>query len=440
MKRNVLFISLVLLAAAVLPAAAGKSEEARAAADLSFNKLLGALVSDYEKGLAVPPAVPDAGAPELQDRYWVTVKAADKYERTRLLEAGLSIEEIRPGSVSGTIHKNSLPLLSEKGFVVESRKTLARYLREDRKDFPAADSAYHNYQETTDILKGLAAKNPDIASLFSLGKTIEGREMWTLRVNTSAKGGAASAKPGAFYVGTHHAREHLATEVPLLFAVWLLDNRGSPDVKKYIDTLDIFITPMLNPDGVEYDIRGGRYRMHRKNARINSDKTVGVDLNRNYDSWWCEAGSSAYPGADTYCGTGPFSEPETQAVKRFVEGRKNLKTLMSYHSFSDLILYPWGGQDAPVENARDRQVFVKMAKEMAAVTGYAAQQSSDLYVATGDTCDWAYKAGGIFAFTTELEGGSFYPGPGIIDGSVRKNVKAAAYMLANTADPYAALK
>ena len=158
------------------------------------------------------------------------------------------------------------------------------------------------------------------------------------------------------------------------------------------------------------------------------------------DSWWCEAGSSAYPGADTYCGTGPFSEPETQAVKRFVEGRKNLKTLMSYHSFSDLILYPWGGQDAPVENARDRQVFVKMAKEMAAVTGYAAQQSSDLYVATGDTCDWAYKAGGIFAFTTELEGGSFYPGPGIIDGSVRKNVKAAAYMLANTADPYAALK
>lgn len=284
MKRNVLFISLVLLAAAVLPAAAGKSEEARAAADLSFNKLLGALVSDYEKGLAVPPAVPDAGAPELQDRYWVTVKAADKYERTRLLEAGLSIEEIRPGSVSGTIHKNSLPLLSEKGFVVESRKTLARYLREDRKDFPAADSAYHNYQETTDILKGLAAKNPDIASLFSLGKTIEGREMWTLRVNTSAKGGAASAKPGAFYVGTHHAREHLATEVPLLFAVWLLDNRGSRDVKKYIDTLDIFITPMLNPDGVEYDIRGGRYRMHRKNARINSDKTVGVDLNRNYDS------------------------------------------------------------------------------------------------------------------------------------------------------------
>lgn len=438
MKKTLLLTTLMLLGAA-LRAVAGRSEDARAAADLSFDKLLGTLTADYEKGLAAPPAVPDTGAPELQDRYWVTVKAADKYERTRLLEAGLSIEELNQGSVSGTIHRNSMARLSEKGFVVESRKTLAQYLREDLKDFPAADSAYHNYQETTDILKGLAAKNPDIASLFSLGKTIEGREIWTLRVNTSARGGAPSAKPGAFYMGTHHAREHLATEVPLLFAVWLLDNRNSPEVKNQIETLDIYITPMLNPDGVEYDIRGGRYRMHRKNARINADKTVGVDLNRNYDSWWCEAGSSTYPGAETYCGTGPFSEPETQAVKKFVEGRKNLKTLMSYHSFSDLILYPWGGKDAPVENEKDRKVFVKMAGAMAGLTGYTPQQSSDLYVATGDTCDWAYKAAGIFAFTTELEGGSFYPGSGIIDRTVRNNVKAAVYMLGNTANPYAAL-
>lgn len=438
MKRTAFFLSAVFLFSAAQGFAAGRAEDSRKDGEISFNRLLNKLTEDYEKGLKAPaPAVDPARlGTGLEDRYWITVKAADKYERTKLLEAGMSIEEIRPGSVSGTIHKNSLPQLSEKGFVVENRKTLSQYIREDLKDFPAADSAYNNYKETTDILKNLASKNPEIASLFSLGKTIEGREMWTLRVNSSAKGEAQSSKPGAFYVGTHHAREHLATEVPLLFAVWLLDNKNTPEIKKYIETLDIYITPMLNPDGVEYDIRTGKYQMHRKNARINADKTVGVDLNRNYDSWWCTAGSSSYPGADTYCGTAPFSEPETQAVKRFVEARKNLKTLMSYHSFSSLILYPWGGKDSPVDDVNDQKVFVKMAGEMAAVTGYTPELSSELYVATGDTCDWAYKTGKIFAFTTELEGNSFYPGAGIIARTVKNNVKAAVYMLSVSDNPY----
>ena len=438
MRRSAFYLALVFLFPAATAFAAGRPEEPRREGEISFNRLLDKLTEEYEKGLKLPAPPPEKAlsGSGLEDRYWATVKAADKYERTKLLEAGLSIEELRAGSVSGTIHKNSLARLSEKGFVVESRKTLAQYLREDVKDFPAADSAYNNYKEATEILKSIAAKNPDIASLFSMGKTIEGRDIWTLRVNTSAKGETPSGKPGAFYIGTHHAREHLATEVPLLFAVWLLDNRNTPEIKKYIETLDIYITPILNPDGLEYDIRTGRYQMHRKNTRINSDKSVGVDLNRNYDSWWCTAGSSSYPGADTYCGTAPFSEPETQAVKKFVEARKNLKTLMSYHSFSDLILYPWGGKDAPVEDERDRKVFVKMAGEMAAVTGYTPQLSSDLYVATGDTCDWAYKTGKIFAFTTELEGGTFYPGTGIIARTVKNNVKAAVYMLSVSDNPY----
>lgn len=441
MRKSALYLALAFFCPAAQASASDRVEASRKEGEITFNRLLDKLTADYEKGIKLgpSPAAPVPAGSGLDDRYWITVRAADKYERTRLLEAGLSIEELRPGSVSGTIHKNSLPLLAEKGFVVESRKTLSQYLREDVKDFPAADSAYNNYKEATEILKNVAARNPDIASLFSIGKTVEGREIWTLRVNTTAKGETPSAKPGAFYVGTHHAREHLATEVPLLFAVWLLDNRNMPDIKKYIETLDIYITPILNPDGLEYDIRTGRYQLHRKNTRINADKTVGVDLNRNYDSWWCTAGSSSYPGSDTYCGTAPFSEPETQAVKKFVEARKNLKTLMSYHSFSDLILYPWGGKYAPVEDERDREVFVKMAGEMAAVTGYTPELSSELYVATGDTADWAYKAGKIFAFTTELEGGTFYPGTGIIARTVKNNVKAAVYMLSVSDNPYQVL-
>ena len=72
--------------------------------------------------------------------------------------------------------------------------------------------------------------------------------------------------------------------------------------------------------------------------------------------------------------------------------------------------------------------------------GYKPEQSSDLYVATGDTTDWAYSTAGIFAFTTELEGGGFYPGASIINNAVTNNVKAAIYMLGVTDDPYKVLR
>ena len=165
-----------------------------------------------------------------------------------------------------------------------------------------------------------------------------------------------------------------------------------------------------------------------------------MDPNRNYDARWCQAGASHSPSADTYCGPSAFSEPETLTVKKFVEARKNLKTLMSYHSYSNLLLYPWAGKDTPLENERDLKVFLAMAKAMTGFTGYKPEQSSDLYVATGDTTDWAYMTAGIFAFTTELEGNSFYPGAAIITKAVAANVKAAVYLLSVTDDPYKLLR
>lgn len=301
--------------------------------------------------------------------------------------------------------------------------------------FPAADAAYHDYKETTGLLKRLAAGNPDIASLFSIGKTSEGRDIWCLRINSDAKGITPSSKPGAFFLGNLHAREHLSNEVPLLLAAWLLEHKDSPEVKKYAETLDIYIVPMANPDGVEYNIKTGSYIHHRKNMSVNRDKSRGVDLNRNFDSWWCKAGASDYPGSDSYCGPKAFSEPESLALKRFMAARKNLKTLISYHSYSSEILYPWGGSEADVP-ARDKAVFEKAGAEMGKLTGYISHKSSEMYIATGDACDWAYATGGIFAFTFELEGDGFYPGPSILASAVARNVKAAVYLLSITDDPY----
>ncbi len=372
-----------------------------------------------------------------EGRFWVTVKAADKYERTRLLEAGLDIVEIKGDLVSGFSGQRTMDALSSKAFTLVSKMTVAeKYAPRYTKDFPAADAAYHNYKETTDLLNQLAARNSDIASVFSIGKTTEGRDIWCLRINANAKGKAASAKPGAFFLGNVHAREHLANEVPLLFASWLFDHRNDADIKQYISALDIYIIPMGNPDGVEYDIKSGKYQYFRKNARVNPDKSIGVDLNRNFDSWWCEAGASTYPGADTYCGPKAFSEPESQRLRDFMLARKNIKTHISYHSYASEILYPWGGNDADVPNAKDKDAFVKLSGEMGKLTGYTARKSSDMYIATGDSCDWAYAAGGILAFTFELEGNGFYPGAGLITKTVNNNIKAAVYLLSKTANPY----
>ena len=432
-----LALSLVIFGFCAYAVKTGESKQPRES--ISFEQLLKQLSEDLVKSVKFPePSLEKEteAAFQADDRYWVTILAADKYERTKLLELGMDIVEVKKDKVSGIVHQDTLNILAEENYVIEGKMTLAEYILQSARDFPPADSAYHNYKETTELLKNLASHNPDVASLFSIGRTIEGRDIWCLRISAGAKGRAAGAKPGAVYIGNHHAREHLSNEVALLFGVWLLEHKNDADIKRYIDTLDIYIIPMLNPDGVEYDIRTGKYQWQRKNMRVNIDKTIGVDLNRNYDSWWGGTGSSHYTYSDTYCGTAAFSEPETQAVKKFVEARKNLKTLMSYHSYSSTIMYPWGGKDTPVEDGNDRRVFVKMADEMSKFTGYSPEQASDMYVSTGDTCDWAYEIGRIFAFTTELEGDSFYPGAGIIDHAVNSNIKAALYMLSVADNPY----
>ena len=393
---------------------------------------------------AEPPSAPEPALRaeaavdylEGDSRYWVTVLADDKYDRTALLTEGMDIVEVAKTSVSGFIDKVQMDQLAAKGFIVRGRQPIQEYAKKHIKDFPAADAVYHNYKETVDELKGLAAAHPAETSLFVIGKSVEGRDIWCLRINPAEKGETPSSRPAAFFMGNHHGREHLTNEVALGLAAHLLARKSDPEIKKYLKTLDIYIAPLTNPDGAEYDIATGKYRWHRKNTRINPDKSVGVDLNRNYDSLWCQAGASTYPGADTYCGPYAFSEPETLTVKKFVEARPNLKTLMSYHSYSSLLLYPWAGKDVPLENERDRKVFEAMAKGMTAFTYYKPQQSSDLYVATGDTTDWAYANHGIFSFTTELEGTTFYPGAAIIDKAVSKNIKAAVYLLSVTADPY----
>lgn len=391
--------------------------------------------------LPAPPATPSAKAAVNDARYWVVIRASDRAARSAAADAGMAIEEVAGDMVSGVVSPKDLAELKKRGFTVLKSTKLNDWV--EALDFPAEDAIYHNYGELEAELKALAASAPEIASLFSIGKSLGGREIYSIRLNTSASGTTPSGKPGIVFLGTHHAREHLSTEVPFLLAKHLIENRAKPDIAALLATRDVYFIPMVNPDGVEHDIRGGRYRMQRKNMRQNPDGSVGVDLNRNYGFHWGEGGASTNPGSDTYRGPNAFSEPESSAVKSFVEARPNLKILLSYHTFSELILYPWGHTNDPISEPKPLAAYKAMAQTMASMTGYTPEQSSDLYIASGDTTDWAWGAKRIYSFTFELTpksmwDGGFYPGAAAVASTFQNNIRPALYLIGMADNPESA--
>ncbi|MBI3288174.1 MAG: zinc carboxypeptidase [Elusimicrobia bacterium] len=393
---------------------------------------------DGKTGLTLPAPA----SAEVDGRVWVELNAPGKAERDAAVKAGISLEEIKPGTAAGFATAKALARAKAAGLQVLSSVSLRQ--RFGALDFPERDALYHNYGEVAAELKSIAESAPDLASLFSIGKSVQGKDLLVLRLTRGAAGTAPSAKPGIVFLGTHHAREHLSTEVPLLLARYLIDNRADQDVARLLDSRDIYILPMVNPDGVEHDLEGGRYHMHRKNMASNADGSTGVDLNRNYGWGWGGEGASADPDDDTYRGPSAFSEPETRAVKAFVESRANLKVLLSYHTYSELILYPWGGSNEQIADEKPRKAFQTMAAEMAKMTGYTPEQSSDLYVATGDTCDWAWGERGIYAFTFELTpksmwSGGFYPGADAVATTFQANIRPALYLIDLSDDPLRSL-
>ena len=381
------------------------------------------VVPAFSAELPVPPPV--GQVVEADERLWVTLQAPSKRDRSRAAALGLDITEVSGALSTGVATPAAVARLRAAGFAIKWQASL----RDANKGFPPADKAYHDYAQVQAQLGSIASAHPDFASLVEFGKSVRGRKLTALRFTRGA-----GPKPGALFIGNHHAREHLSTEVPLLAAQWLADNAGKPEVSKLLATRDIYFIPLLNPDGAEHDIETGRYVWHRKNMQANPDGSFGVDLNRNYDSHWGEAGTSRYPSDDTYGGPSAFSEPESRAFKAFLDARSNIKTMVSYHTSGELMLYPWSWSDEPLTGPA-LDAFQAMGRKMAGWTSYRSQQSSELYPSSGDTCDWAWAVHGVFCWTFELEGPGFYPGAAAIAPAVAKNIPAILYLIGLADDP-----
>lgn len=299
---------------------------------------------------------------------------------------------------------------------------------------PGAPDAglYHTYAEIEKELLDLQNAHPNLAQVVDLGKSVENRSIWAIKISDNVATEEDEAK--ILFIGGHHAREWIAVDVPFLLAKHLLENYDSDsNIQNYVNNGEIWIIPLLNPDGHQYSVTTNR--LWRKNRRNNGDGTFGVDLNRNYSFQWGGPGSSGDTFSEIYRGSEPFSEPETKIIRDFA-AQHDFVALLSYHNFSQLVLYPWGytSQSAPDESLL-HQLAQTMADSIFNVHGktYVAEQSSDLYLASGDATDWLYGETQAPSYTIELRPASSFPGFELPESEIiptfEENLPAALFLI-----------
>jgi len=185
---------------------------------------------------------------------------------------------------------------------------------------------YKSYKQTCEFLQECVKKYPDIITIESIGKTWENRDIMLATISLNVE--HAHLKPAMLYTGTIHAREWIGNELAVHFIEYLLQNYNSnPKVLQTLTKNTLYIVPCLNPDGFEYS--RSHFSFWRKNRRNNGDGTYGVDLNRNFSVGY---GKSTNTASNVYSGPNPFSEPETTAIKNFVDNKDNITIALDYHS------------------------------------------------------------------------------------------------------------
>lgn len=284
---------------------------------------------------------------------------------------------------------NNLPKLSEseKSEIIRQSKELYNV---EGFGFGSM-GGFYTLSEIYSRLDSMSNRYPHIITQkFQIGRSIENRPIYAIKISDNPN--IAENEPQVQLNSLIHAREPAAMMALMYFMYYLLENYGTnPEVTYLVNNREIYFIPCINPDGYEHNRttnpNGGG--MWRKNRRNNGNGSFGVDLNRNWGYMWGfnNVGSSSNPSSETYRGTAPFSEPETQAVRNFTN-QKQFNTALNYHTYSNLLLYPWGYINQPTS---DNALFIEYSTDMVAYNGYrTGQPPAILYEANGVADDWMY--------------------------------------------------
>ena len=308
--------------------------------------------------------------------------------------------------------------------------------------------SYHSYNSMTELLGNISNQYSEIISLSSIGTTYEGRSIWMVKISDNPL--IEENEPAVLFMGAHHGNEKLSFESLIFFIEYVAeayqlenidnDEDGNIDeddfdgldndqdgfidedpsemrLRELVDNTEIFVIPMVNPDGVEYDWRKNREPNYGSFGRDDEITSYGVDLNRNYDYMWylpfLLPVNYLLPiiindQSWNYRGEHAFSEIETQSVRDFVQGHDNIKISLSYHSYSEIILYPWMHTSLPTP---DEEIFISIGENISKIDGYELLihgWSDREYIiprfggTIGTSENWLYATQGIISFTMEL--------------------------------------
>ncbi|NXK47729.1 CBPA1 Carboxypeptidase, partial [Chauna torquata] len=289
----------------------------------------------------------------------------------------------------------------------EEKKTmmLSRQLERSTSTFDFA--SYHTLDEIYDWLDTLVADHPGLVSKIQIGQSYENRPLYVLKFSTGG-----SNRPAIWLDTGIHSREWVTQATGVWTANKLAEEYGQdPSVTAILDSMDIFFEIVTNPDG--YAFTHSSNRMWRKTRSINAGSScVGVDPNRNWDAGFGGSGSSSNPCSETYHGPYAHSESEVKSIVDFILGHGNVKAVISIHSYSQMLMFPYGYKRTAAPDYEELNELAKKAvNDLAAVHGTEYTYGSivdTIYMAAGTTVDWAYENGVKYSYTFELRDRGHY--------------------------------
>lgn len=268
---------------------------------------------------------------------------------------------------------------------------------------------YTSPEEMEEFLFNMASLYPDLMELVLLRNDLfEGHNLWAVKITSSKNN---KIKPVFLMDGQHHAREVMTAEITKDAIEYLLKNYGKDEkVTKWIDEIEIWIVPVVNPDGASFVFRQNPW------WRKNRHPICPVDINRNYPLTWNKCkGSSGNCFAEDYRGEEPASEPETKGIISLMYLLKP-QFYLTYHSYGQYIIYPYGCDYSPEDDTfyEISQELNKILEDDNGKTGkYRVGTSfNTLYITDGTADDEPYGKLGTFSFTIEVNSdrsGGFQP-------------------------------
>lgn len=205
------------------------------------------------------------------------------------------------------------------------------------------DESYKDPRMLEDLLRAYHERYPEISALVELGRTHQGRPIWGLKISDHPE--VPEDEPAVLFNAMHHASELLSTEFALDVVQGLLeDYRRDGDVTRWVDGLEIWCVPMVNPDGNAAFVETSRWVLRKNGRDADGDGTLdpfeGVDLSRNYPHGWGGDGGDTGFTSHYYRGPAAGSEPETRAIMALADEHRFAASI-SFHTIGRVFYVPY---------------------------------------------------------------------------------------------------